>query len=249
MSSKSDDDSEFSAPTGATDLLRAWERILAIVLGVVSGSAGGYAVFVTENQAGTAALLLLSIVLCIIGIQGTPLIKFGSGSNSFELERRRRNIEQAIESAKAEDNLDKAAGIAEGAALAQPYIQRPAYYDYILYEQELKTALLRVGYMVTESRLGAEQGFDFTVQKDGKVIDVEAKHYSRPVNASVVYSIVGQASRRFVPVLLVASSPLSVSAQRVIAESENVDFAMWRDRGDDENLAQALERMFSRISQ
>lgn len=112
---------------------------------------------------------------------------------------------KAIESAKAEDDLDKAVGIVEGAALAEPQIQRPAYYEYLLYEQELKTALLRIGYMVTESRLGADQGFDFIVRKDGKVIDVEAKRYKRPVDATTVYSIIGKASHRTIPVLLVAS--------------------------------------------
>lgn len=40
-------------------------------------------------------LLVLSAIFLLIGIQGTSLIRFSTGSNTFELERRERSVEQA----------------------------------------------------------------------------------------------------------------------------------------------------------
>src|SRR6516162_7951910 len=58
---------------------------------------GGYAVFEKSNQAGTAMLLILAAIFLLIGVQGTPLIKFGSSSGSVELERRRRRkVQEAL---------------------------------------------------------------------------------------------------------------------------------------------------------
>src|SRR5580700_972047 len=89
-----------------------WERICALIVGAVCGGAGGYVVFEKSNQAGTAILLILAAIFLLIGVQGTPLIRFGSNSGSVELERRRRRkIEEAIEQANEENNKQKAEGI------------------------------------------------------------------------------------------------------------------------------------------
>jgi hypothetical protein len=57
--------------------------------------------------------------LLLIGIQGTPLIRFSTGSNTVELERRRRTLEQKVKEVAREDP-DRAAAIIEGAELALP---------------------------------------------------------------------------------------------------------------------------------
>ena len=61
-------------PTGDyTEPLPIWARVTAIALGAGGVAAGGVAVFVSSNQAGTAFLLLIGAVLMVLGIQGTPL--------------------------------------------------------------------------------------------------------------------------------------------------------------------------------
>ena len=66
--------------------LRAWERAFAILLGLLFGTGGAFAIFDSSNQAGTAVLLLASAGFFLIGVQGTSLIRFGSGSGAIELE-------------------------------------------------------------------------------------------------------------------------------------------------------------------
>ncbi len=229
--------------------LRMWERLVALGVGITSGGAGGYAVFATSNQAGTAVLLALAAVFCLVGIQGTPLIRFASGSNSIELDRRRRSIDQAIEEAKAEENLDKAAGIVQGAVIAEPNLPRPAYYDYVVYEQELRTAIAKIGYSLTDVSRVSDGGFDFVVQDQGsRTIYIETKYYRKPLGMNVVDGIVGKASRTGVPVLLVASSPLTVAAQRIVEESRAIDFIMWRDSRDNDELKAKMREMYARIA-
>src|SRR5690349_5840152 len=85
-----------------------WERICALAIGVICGGAGGYAVFERSNQAGTAMLLILAAIFLLIGVQGTPLIRFGSNSGSVELERRRRKkVQLALEQASEENNTER----------------------------------------------------------------------------------------------------------------------------------------------
>jgi hypothetical protein len=48
-------------------------------IGVAAGVAGGYAVFASSNQAGTAVLLVISLVFLLTGVEGTSLLSIGSG--------------------------------------------------------------------------------------------------------------------------------------------------------------------------
>ena len=64
------------------------ERACCIIVGTVAGGAGGYVAFERSNQLGSAALLIIGAVFLVIGIQGTRLMRFTSGSNIVELEQR-----------------------------------------------------------------------------------------------------------------------------------------------------------------
>jgi hypothetical protein len=50
-----------------SDPLAPWARVVALVLGCAGGVAGGIAVFVSANQAGTGALLVIAGVLVLLG--------------------------------------------------------------------------------------------------------------------------------------------------------------------------------------
>jgi putative peptidoglycan lipid II flippase len=62
------------------------ERQCAIGIGVAAGIAGGIAVFTTSNQAGTAFLLLISLVFLVMGVEGTALAR-GFGADTLRLRR------------------------------------------------------------------------------------------------------------------------------------------------------------------
>ena len=65
------------------------ERQCAIGIGAAAGIAGGIAVFTTSNQAGTAFLLLISLIFLVMGVEGTTMVR-GFGADAWRLRRRER---------------------------------------------------------------------------------------------------------------------------------------------------------------
>ena len=153
---------------------------MALGVGIAAGAGGGYAVFASGNQAGTAILLILSAIFLLIGIQGTSLIRFSTGSNTVELERRKRTVERAVKEI-AKEEPERAAGIIEGAELALPAlgsISMSAQMDLMAaqYELKLSAAISSIGYTVT----GAERpdyGLDLHVaDRENRTVGVAAKY-------------------------------------------------------------------------
>ena len=137
-----DNDLDSTSDSDPPEPLVRWERICALIVGGVCGGAGGYAVFEKSNQAGTAMLLILAAIFLLIGVQGTPLIRFGSNSGSVELERRRRRkVQQALAQASEESSTEKAEGIVEGVKLVAPDLVPRSYDVYRLYETTIELAI------------------------------------------------------------------------------------------------------------
>src|SRR3954453_12617057 len=63
------------------------ERAVLAVLGLVFGGAGGVAVFRTENQLGTAALLVIAVLLLVMAIAQVVPTGFQWGDRSVTLRR------------------------------------------------------------------------------------------------------------------------------------------------------------------
>ena len=233
------DNAELSEP------LVKWERVCALVIGAICGGAGGYAVFEKSNQAGTAMLLILAAIFLLIGVQGTPLIKFGSSSGSVELERRRRKkVQEALEQANEENNAEKAEGIVEGVKLVAPDLVPRSFNVYREYEDSVARALSKMGYEVFQEVSVGQLRTDLKITKNGRTVYAELKYYQRSVPSQVIHQVIGMASVLSAPVLLVASSQLTNSAQSLIGH-HNVDFVQWRDEADNPELRAALERLLA----
>lgn len=70
MSETSSEEPVRSAPARSSAKLSRLPRAASWVLGTIFGGLGTYAVFVSENQAGTAVLLALSALFTIVGLTG-----------------------------------------------------------------------------------------------------------------------------------------------------------------------------------
>lgn len=245
-----DEDNDFNSTGGnePSEPLVKWERICALVIGAICGGAGGYAVFEKTNQAGTAMLLILAAIFLLIGVQGTPLIRFGSSSGSVELERRRRRkVQQALEQAKEEDNTEKADGIVEGVKLIAPDLVPRSYDIYRHYEDNIEAVLSKMGYNVARQVPVNQYMADLAITKNGRIIYAELKYYHRPIPTSVVHQVIGLATVLSAPVVLIANTQLTNSARAYIGP-DDVDFVQWRDEADNPELRTTLERMFARVS-
>jgi hypothetical protein len=225
------------------ELLAKWERSCALLIGAVCGEAGGYTVFERSNQAGTVMLLILAAIFLLIGVQGTPLIKFGSSSGSVELElRRRRNVKEALERANEESSPEKAEGIVEGVKLVAPDLVPASYNPYRQYEDAVAGAISRMGYEVWQDISVKQLRLDLKITGNGRTIYAELKYYERPIPNQVAHQVIGMAHSLSAPVLLIASSELTERAQSLI-DAAPVGFARWRDEADNSLLRTAIERL------
>lgn len=240
------DDTSLADEGDLPEPLVKWERVCAMAIGAICGGAGGYAVYERSNQAGAVMLLVLAAVFLLIGVQGTPLIKFGSSTGSLELERRRRRrVEQALEQASEEGSTEKAEGIVEGVRIVAPDLVPKSFEDYKNYENSVADALTDMGYEILREPRHPQIRADMAIVKNGRSVYAELKYSSRRIPPEIVRQAIGMSAITSAPVLLIASSPLTSSAQDLIARSGIlVDFAQWRGERDNPELAATLERLF-----
>lgn len=240
-----------SSPLGnnepTAEPLRRWERVAALIVGLVAGVVGGCAVFKSGNQAGTAALLVIATVFLLIGVQGTSLIRFASGSNSVEMERRRRNVAQALALASEEDSSERALGIVEGAAIAEPRLVQ----SWVLYERRVANAVMLLGYLADIQRVDSVH-FDLRIQNEsGQSIYAELKYYSsgRYISTDVVRSIAGLTATmaHSVPVVLISNTSLTKSARALASRLEFLSYVLWDGERDNERLSETLRTAFAKI--
>jgi len=243
-----DNDSTSTGDSEPPEPLVKWERICALIVGAVCSGAGGYAVFEKSNQAGTAMLLILAAIFLLIGVQGTPLIRFGSSSGSVELERRRRRkVQQALKQANEEASAEKAEGIVEGVKLVAPDLVPRSYEFYRHYEDSVANALSEMGYDVAREVRFNDRRVDLAIMKNGRTVYAELKYYQKPIQSNVVHQVIGWATILSAPVLLIANNQLANSARALIGRN-GVDFVQWRDETDNPELRTTLERMLTEVN-
>lgn len=204
--------------------------------------------FERSNQLGSAVLLVIGSLFLLIGIQGTRMISLTSGSNGVELERKRRDVEDAIKDAQDEGNLEKASGIAQGAAIVAPAALSASSRS-MQYEFQVSAAITGMGYSV-EEMFGPDMGFDLRIRDtDDRLVYGEIKYYSRPVSRETVELIKGRAGliRPPAPVVLISATDLSKPAREIVENSPDIEVAYWRGDKDDADLMLALERAFASI--
>jgi Restriction endonuclease len=223
------------------------ERTCFMIVGIIGSGAGGYTALERSNQLGAAFLLVIGAVFLVVGIQGTRLSGFTSGSTLVQLEQKKRIIADAIKKAQNEGNIEKASGIAEGADIAAPALGLANNVG-LRYEFQVTDAIVSLGYDVMFSDL--DRGFDLIVRDNrGRTIYVELKRYSRPMSRQSVQSILFQASAVQVPVLLITYTELSRAAQEAVNTVKNFYVAQWRAEDDNDQLATALRHVFASIPQ
>lgn len=87
-------------PTGR---LAPWQRWLLALGGVLFAGLGVTAMFLTDNEAGTAVAVLLSGVLLVVAVQGTGVQKITVGDRSVQLASIRRAMAERATAAAATD--------------------------------------------------------------------------------------------------------------------------------------------------
>ncbi|MFF0471497.1 hypothetical protein ACFYPX_29175 [Micromonospora zamorensis] len=230
------------------DPLDRWARLLAVVLGIGAGAAGCVAVFLTENQAGTAVLLLVGAVLLLLGLQGTPLRSFGGGEYRFELARLRRRAAEVVSQAAREESADVAAAVADAISAIDPGIRFPDWLGMVYLDQARETirALFPDARDLSGQRDG---GADMHVRLPEGLVNVQViyRKHGKLGSGSVTAAVAKMRTSRHDGGYLIVTNvaPTADAHMRVatlLGGSGRVEVVTWLDDRDTEELKAALQR-------
>lgn len=224
-------------------------------VGVIASGTGAAAVFISDNQAGTAALFVVAVAFLLIGIQGTPLTRFASGDHSAEFAAKHRVSRKAIEDAiQAEQagNSAAAENLVEFAATLDPSVENLPVVRALRYEQRVGEALVRLfgesgGFSSsTENPSGsADTEADFQLNINGSHIAVDVKFRTQKLGSRDLRNIQNMAARPNWATLVVTNVPLS--SEVIEFNSQNdiypVEIVSWTGSNDDNLLARAAGRL------
>lgn len=241
--------------------LNLWERTGAIALGLGAGVPGVFAVFDSSNQVGTAALFGAAAAFLLMGVQGTPLAKFGSGDKAMVVFRERRRIQkQLLQRAATEDTPEGAEAYVNAAEIVAPspvitgadWAPLPA----ATYEDAVRAALERLvgrteGWTVESEVPIGNRRIDFVVRAPNRTaIGIEVKNYIRAgLETQVAKSLVDAASvsdANLTAGLVVMPRVSGMAAERVHKLFESSDslrggeVVQWTGPQDDYLLAMML---------
>lgn len=232
----------FSAP------LDPKERIGAAVAGIIFGGAGGASVFLSENQAGSAALLLIAAVFLLMGIQGTAVRKAGKDSFDFAQKPAAQIVARSAELSE-DDRPSEALAYIEGAVAASPQLGESTLVQEsagLAYERAVIAELQRIvpdmSAQVMAPR-GGNHRVDATVVRGGRTATVEVKYRQAGyIGASQLRILIQR--NAMTNGLLVANCRISQAAEAYL-ESLGPDTKIvvveWRSPEDTPLLQRALD--------
>lgn len=240
--------------SGPWEPLSRTERASAGAVGGLAGIAGAAALFITDNQAGTAAILVIAVAFLLIAIQGTPLTRFGSGEHAIELERRRLGKE-LVDQAESEPDLEAKEALITAAETVDPSGRWISQLEPIRYERLVYDALHRVLGENGASKIdrpAQDTGVDYVVRLSPNArIAVEAKFSRRLFSRDRITAAQNYALTTGTPVLIVTNAPLSpvvyemnmrASTRQSDGTSPLVEVVTWNGAADDDVLHRALRR-------
>ena len=173
-------------------LLTKWQRLSAALIGLCASGAGGSAVFLTDNQAGSTALLLFGGLALLIGVTGRVPDRIGrEGVNYEPVDPATRAVENVLSDDDVPLELKEVIALAVRDELDRrrldsvrsvqsgnpPSDRLSAQADAILFEAAvrnvIRTAVPPEAVFVTSVRTGSRE-FDGIIQRPG----VEAEPYA-----------------------------------------------------------------------
>jgi hypothetical protein len=151
--------------------LGRWSRVWCSLSGAAALGAGGTAVFVSHNSAGTGALLGVGALFGYLGFTGVRLSRAKIG-NILEVEAATAIVQQLVSSPNPEVQEAAAATALDSPLPPSSPIRQQA--ESVLYERAVMSGLLRVGAQSFYIP-GSDQRFDAVFRYREKVIAVNAK--------------------------------------------------------------------------
>jgi hypothetical protein len=119
------DDDRPTAPDGRRPRdLTSLERSLAGVIGIAGAVVGGAGIFLSDNQAGTAIILLLGVVFLIMAVQGTAIRRITKEGGDFADRSAERAAVERVQATLEDKGTSAAQAALDAATAASPDLER-----------------------------------------------------------------------------------------------------------------------------
>jgi hypothetical protein len=235
------------------EALPLWARTLAGIVGATLTSAGVVAVFITDNQAGSVALILMGALFLIMLFSGNPMQSLSHGDTQlrFALAKRRRKELERIEDTPPEaaiERLDALRAVDPGASRDPLFVQLNAQVYERLVERRITDSLPPGG---SAQFANLDAGFDLRLsipRGDHVGVVIKFLPVASLVSTREIQRFIGLASSTGKAVM-VANVRLSQSAASALQQAQEngirADFVCWRDQQDDTALQSAVQQMTS----
>ncbi|MET8075906.1 hypothetical protein [Streptomyces sp. NPDC005303] len=204
------------------------------------------AVFATDNQAGSVALVLGGIIFLLMLITGNPLLTLGHGETQMRFAaRRRRVIQEAVEAPprEARSALEALNTIDPRASRDSAFIRTSG----MVYDRLVQAELIRLfpEFSIREQQNDGPSNFDIIVATpDHHSIFVELRSLQNPVSSNLVRQVIGMVSSSVMGGLLVSNQQLVRPAGMLLRQAQQngnkVAFVQWRDEADSDALKDAV---------
>jgi hypothetical protein len=248
--------------TGLGHNLVVWERVLAGAVGLASAGGGGVSVFISNNQAGSTALLLVGGIFLLLAVQGTAIRR--ATRESLELDprtARTRVIKKAPEILK-EEGADKAEAFMEGAITRDPGLigdERVVAFNARIFEESVIAQIEALGldkfeYKLSVAREVRIQSYQFDavikrLDREDAWIVAEVMYASQRFTGSgKLQSTMARVQAIHRPGLIISNRHMSQLQQSFFSQASQdppLHFVLWRTPDDNLALIIAITKLMT----
>jgi hypothetical protein len=216
------------------------QRVVAGIVAVLAGVAGGIAVFVTDNGAGSVALMGSGLLFGLMALSGRPLVSAKLGDSEVVFAKAlTRSLVRVTNEASPEVAKEIAGALAEaGAQTHQPLVNWARSH---LYEKAVSEALRDVaqeeGFKLMDLTRLADSGADFQLKRHDGLIDVQVK------KRVTLHTLIPGSGRSNLLIITQEAYPGAVE----LLERQGTRVVTWVAATDNEALRKAVEELASQF--
>ncbi|MGW0409866.1 hypothetical protein ACWDZX_00885 [Streptomyces collinus] len=237
--------------------LSRWERLAASLSGSALSGAGAAAVFITDNQAGSVALLLVGVVLLVMAINGSPLTRARYQDYELFMARRRRQIVATIN----EDSPEEARQALQVLSTVDPGASRDplvAQMSALVLQREVVNRLTSLYPSTVVAGGPGDMGLDAVIPTERGVVGIQVKAGTTPLHGSALRVMALSAAHArptaaldgVGALLVVTNRPLPETLPRRLRELRSVlpvAVVRWIDEQDDQALQAQVQQLSAQI--
>lgn len=236
------------------------ERLGACGLGVALSGVGATAVFLTQNQAGSTAMILVGAVFLLVGIQGTPI----SRASKDAIELRDREVTQQAKELVETEGAVEAERYLQGAVSADPRLLKTdsvSEMGFELWNLRLKQSLERIAstndWIFTKEAASYDSGRDYMIECEDPPLGIQivVKYIQAQSRVRISkQSFLKSLRRAFDSIdhhpILIITNILPISLGQLDKAADNIagTVVKWSNEEDDESVKDAIDDILALVS-